>query len=392
MFKKTLRAGLPLLLSLIFVGLSWGQSPQLVTYQAVACDANGSELTDQSIGVRFTIIKDAPNGSPLYLEEHDITTDEFGLFVANIGDGGVSTTGDFTSIDWSAGTFFLKVELDVDGNGSYSTLANSQILSVPYAFYSDHAATSDSSLRAAIADSTLNDFDRDPVNEIQNLDYTDGVLSISGGNSFALSVDDADSDPRNEIQTLSFDGDSLKLTAPDGSSNGFRLYDGYFSSPGADFSFPQGLIGQYVTIVDANYTVPMGKVLYLTAATRSIDAPAYSDVFFVAPSMPVFAPGTILRDCQCSGFLVDDEPKIQEIIIDFNSISTYVVPNGKTLVIKSGFNSLENLELVINDVSIRYESPNAIKSTMALIFEETTRIELFSPDRGRLYTGYLLNN
>jgi hypothetical protein len=49
-----------------------------------------------------------------------------------IGTGSV-VSGDFTTIDWSIGTYFIKTETDPTGGASYTITGTSQLLSVPFA-------------------------------------------------------------------------------------------------------------------------------------------------------------------------------------------------------------------------------------------------------------------
>ncbi|MEX2589387.1 MAG: hypothetical protein WD334_04220 [Chitinophagales bacterium] len=114
------------------------QAPQSFNYQAVARDANGSTLEDQNITVKFSILNGSPSGSLLYEETHNISTNQFGLFDAEIGNGN-TLSGDFTQIAWGAAQKWLKVELDPEGGSNYVTMGTTQLLSVPYALYADSA-------------------------------------------------------------------------------------------------------------------------------------------------------------------------------------------------------------------------------------------------------------
>jgi uncharacterized delta-60 repeat protein len=84
----------------------------------------------------------------------------------------MNTTGDFSSIDWSNGPYYLKREVDPAGGTNYTISGTSEFLSVPYAMY------------ATIADTVLNAPDTSSTNEIQNLSVsTSGdTLYISGSN------------------------------------------------------------------------------------------------------------------------------------------------------------------------------------------------------------------
>ncbi|PKR80041.1 hypothetical protein CW751_11780 [Brumimicrobium salinarum] len=141
--KKIILTGIA---ALCFATMTLAQAPpQGVNYQAVAYDTKSSEIpgtdvsslpiANQTIKVRFTIIKDQANGTEIYSEEHTTETDENGLFDLIIGKGFQLSNDDFPSIDWGTGLHFLKVDLDV--SGSYNTMGTQQIWSVPYALYSE---------------------------------------------------------------------------------------------------------------------------------------------------------------------------------------------------------------------------------------------------------------
>lgn len=55
-----------------------------------------------------------------------------GLVSLEVG-AGENTTGNFASIDWGKGPYFIKTEADPIGGNFYSIVGSSQLLSVPYA-------------------------------------------------------------------------------------------------------------------------------------------------------------------------------------------------------------------------------------------------------------------
>ena len=65
-------------------------------------------------------------------------TNQFGLFTLEIGVG-TPVTGIFADIDWSANTYFLKVEADETGGSTYVVISTTQFLSVPYALQAGSA-------------------------------------------------------------------------------------------------------------------------------------------------------------------------------------------------------------------------------------------------------------
>ena len=106
-----------------------------ISYQAIAYDNNGFEMSNQVVQLQLSILGDSINGSAEYVESHTVTTDNFGLFSIVIGSG--VTEGNMTTVNWKS-TKFLKVEMQ-DGE-EMTTLGISQFLSVPYSYYSQKSA------------------------------------------------------------------------------------------------------------------------------------------------------------------------------------------------------------------------------------------------------------
>lgn len=120
--------------------VSIAQAPQKLNYQGVARDNAGTELANQSIGLRITIRQGQPNGTISYCESHAVTTNQFGLFAVDIG-GGTVILGSM-NINWANGPYFLETELDATGGTNYTSLGTSQLLSVPYALYAETSGNS----------------------------------------------------------------------------------------------------------------------------------------------------------------------------------------------------------------------------------------------------------
>lgn len=118
----------------------FAQSPNAINYQGVARDNGGNVLTNQSIGLRISILSGSPTGTIAYSETHAVATNDFGLFNIAIGTGSL-VSGSFSSIDWGANDHYTKVEFDPAGGSSYSNLGTSQLLSVPYALYAENSGT-----------------------------------------------------------------------------------------------------------------------------------------------------------------------------------------------------------------------------------------------------------
>ncbi len=116
------------------------QTPQKMSYQAVIRNSSGSLITNHLVGIKVSIIQGSATGTAVYVETHIPTTNSNGLATIEIGGGSV-VSGAFAEIDWSAGTFFVKTETDPAGGTDYTVTGTSQILSVPFAFYSKSAET-----------------------------------------------------------------------------------------------------------------------------------------------------------------------------------------------------------------------------------------------------------
>jgi len=113
------------------------QAPQALNYQAVARTADGVIIPTQNIGVRFSILDGSITGAVLYSETHTVITNSYGLFTLAIGKG-TPVTSTFASINWASGTDkFLKVEIAPAGGSNYQLQGTTQLLSVPYALYSE---------------------------------------------------------------------------------------------------------------------------------------------------------------------------------------------------------------------------------------------------------------
>jgi hypothetical protein len=118
------------------------QSPQKISYQCVIRNTGGVLVTNQSVGMRISILKDSPSGAAVYVETQTSSTNSNGLLTLEIGGGNV-VSGSIATIDWSDGTYFIKTETDPAGGTSYTITGTSQILSVPYALHAKTAETTD---------------------------------------------------------------------------------------------------------------------------------------------------------------------------------------------------------------------------------------------------------
>lgn len=121
------------LLSFVF---SFAQTPKSFNYQALIRDGSGNILQNQMVGIRLSILQGSETGASVYVETHQPVTTAQGLLMLQIGNG-IVVSGDFSSIDWSAGPYYLKVEADPAGGTNYASMGVNELLSVPYALRAD---------------------------------------------------------------------------------------------------------------------------------------------------------------------------------------------------------------------------------------------------------------
>ena len=118
----------------------WAQAPQKMSYQAVIRNVSNTLLVNQSVGIRISIIQGTIFGASVYVETHTSTTNANGLISIEIGSGDI-LNGNFNTINWTNGPYFVKTETDPTGGSNYTIVGTNQLLSVPYAL---HAKTAES--------------------------------------------------------------------------------------------------------------------------------------------------------------------------------------------------------------------------------------------------------
>ena len=124
------------MLCLPFIGFAQ-TVPQGINYQAVARDASGDVLMNQALTIQFSVISDITTLAVSWQETHPVTTNDYGLFTAIIGQGTTTSVGSsatFNVIDWGASNHLLKVEIDY-GSGLVD-MGTTAFMSVPYSLYS----------------------------------------------------------------------------------------------------------------------------------------------------------------------------------------------------------------------------------------------------------------
>ena len=126
---KRLLSSLAIFVICLIGGVS--QETESLNYQMIIHDETGKLVINQQISVKISILAGNIDEAVIYSEKHTVTTNQHGLVSLPIGEG-TDKSGNFTSIDWTADKYFLKVDLDITGGTNYIESGTSQILSVPY--------------------------------------------------------------------------------------------------------------------------------------------------------------------------------------------------------------------------------------------------------------------
>jgi hypothetical protein len=117
------------------------QNHKGIAFQAVARTSNGVIMPNKLIQIRISILKDTLDEALLYQEIKSVTTSPLGLFTILIGTSEpakIITIGAFEKINWTAGTYFIRVEIDPEHHLQFIRIGQQQIQYAAYAFSADH--------------------------------------------------------------------------------------------------------------------------------------------------------------------------------------------------------------------------------------------------------------
>jgi len=115
--------------------IGYTQTPQGFNYQAVVRNSNGTPLANQTVSVKITL--QSYSGTIYFSESKSIGTNAQGVLNHIVGTGTL-VLGDLSTIPWSSGDVYLKVEIDPNGGTSYTQMGNpAKFQSVPYALFAE---------------------------------------------------------------------------------------------------------------------------------------------------------------------------------------------------------------------------------------------------------------
>ena len=130
--------------------------PQGMQYQAVARNNKGEILANEPVSLKMSLLTQGLTNDVYYVENHNVITNQFGLFTLVIGEGSVEN-GTFNTIPWSTQNIWLQLSIKSKGQTSFTTISNSKLLAVPYAFYAESATKLSSAQGNANSLGNLND-------------------------------------------------------------------------------------------------------------------------------------------------------------------------------------------------------------------------------------------
>lgn len=191
---------------LLTAGL-FAQAPEKMSYQAVIRNSSNALVTNSQVGIQISILQGSATGTAVYTETQTSSTNANGLASIEIGTGTI-VNGDFSTIDWSAGPYFIKTETDPTGGTNYSIAGTTQLLSVPYALHAKTAESITTTIPEYTAGTGI-----DITGDVIKNTAPDQVISLTGTGATTVSgsypdftinsndvVNDADSDPTNELE------------------------------------------------------------------------------------------------------------------------------------------------------------------------------------------------
>jgi hypothetical protein len=123
-----------IIIAVLLTASVFAQAPEKMSYQAVIRDASDNLVTNQTVGMQISILQGSTSGTVVYSETQTPTTNDNGLLSIEFG-GGIG----FDTINWANDSYFIKTETDLTGGSTYTITGTSQLLSVPYALYSNNS-------------------------------------------------------------------------------------------------------------------------------------------------------------------------------------------------------------------------------------------------------------
>ena len=164
------------------------QAPQGFNYQATVRNNAGDIVVNTNVYFKFNVIQGSQTADPIFTETHDVPTDDLGQINLIIGQG-TANTGVFSELDWSLGSYYLSIELSINGPNDYVAMGTTQLLSVPYALYAVNSGsiTTIPNLEAVLSES--NSANNQQIKDLQ--DPTEAQDAVTKNYTYSKVVVDA---------------------------------------------------------------------------------------------------------------------------------------------------------------------------------------------------------
>lgn len=263
MYKKVIYA--MFIAQLTLSAKAKAQSPQRFSYQAVLRNASNALLSNQSIGMRISILQGSATGTASYVETHTATTSAQGLINLEIG-GGTVVSGSLSGINWGAGAYFVKTETDPAGGTNYSLVSTTRLQSVPYAM---HASTAGNGVANGTATNQIMYWNGsswvalNPGVNGQVLTMCNGVLTWTNGGQCQGAIGTLNCSTASQTGTL-----SQGITAS-GVSVSVPYTDGNGGVHASQSVASTGVTGLTASLAAGNFVIGSGNLVYTISGNPS---------------------------------------------------------------------------------------------------------------------------
>jgi hypothetical protein len=275
-----MRKTLTFLVAILFSIFSNAQAPQKMSYQAVIRNAANTLVANHTLGVKISILQGGT--TPVYIETQTPTTNANGLVSMEIGDGNI-VLGNFSTIDWANGPFFLQTETDPAGGTAYSIIGISQLMSVPYALSSgDNKWASNGSGINNTNSGNVGIGTTNPTTMLHVKSTNSNIANLDGGNQMWVTLSE-NGTPRGYIGSFAGNAEDVDFGTYYGSAGSVHI------TTNDDPKLTVNNIGN----VGIGTTTP-GTKLEVNGATKlGSDAPAIR-MKKLTGNIPLTSPGTAL--------------------------------------------------------------------------------------------------
>ena len=333
---------------LLFSLATFAQTPDGFNYQATVRNNAGTLITNQTVDFTFTIIKDSPTGTAVYSQTQTVTTDDLGQVNLVVGRG-TPTTGAFSIIDWSSGTYYLGIALNT-GSGNVA-MGTTQLLSVPYALYAKTAGSTSNNGKTSIT-LTGNITDAQAAAQIA-AEYGPATENIYISNTTGLTAVDLSSIAMAINININSNKDLLSVNL-----GGLKTLYNHLSIQSnkklAAMSFPQ------LTYFGGNFelsgnVLPSSQINAILNKLSAVAVPASGISIRLQGQTPPAPPtGQGITDkasLTAKGYTVtvDEEPANLELVI--KDAETQVIIPGATVKLYQSNNSSEVLQTLTSDAN-----------------------------------------